>query len=167
MAERQTNITRMFGIIDEVFATRGDPDQLQVTPAQQAKLAVLHPATLSELSDENGPIVWVLLIPTTKEVMEDFVNGSISENELLNRTNPEDKFESIYLCSATTLPEHRGKGKTKRLCVDAIRRISQDYPIKSLFVWPFTPGGDKLAEAVAAETGLTLYKRSSKGSKKK
>lgn len=152
----------MFGIIDEVFATRNDPDQLQVTPVQQKKLAALHPSTLSELADEHGPIVWVLVIPTTETLMREFLSGTISENQLLDKTKPGDKFEAIYLCSATTLPEYRGKGKTKKLCLDAIRSIAAEYPIKSLFVWPFTPEGDKLAKAVADETGLALYKKGDK-----
>jgi hypothetical protein len=161
----QPNMVKMFEIIDEVFSTRNDPDQLQVTPIQQKKLAALHPATLSELADENGPLIWVLVIPTTQKVMDQFLKASISENELLNLTSPEDKFECIYLCSATTLPSERGKGRTKKLCVEAIRRICASYSIKSLFVWPFTPGGDHLAEAVAAETRLSLFKRTIKGSR--
>ena len=59
------NFNRMLQLIDEVFATRQDPNQLQVTQKEIKKLAKLHPATISELADESGPVIWVLLIPTT------------------------------------------------------------------------------------------------------
>jgi hypothetical protein len=149
----------MMEIIDKVFETRDDPDQLQVTRAQQKKLALIHPATLSELSDENGPVIWVLLVPTTTEIMNDFLSGRIPEKAIVEKTRPHDSYDCIYLCSATTLPEYRGKGKTKALCLEAIRSISNDHPIRNLFVWPFTTEGDQLAAAVARETDLTLFSK--------
>lgn len=50
------NFQRMLNLIDEVFATRNDPDQLQVTPQQLKKLEQIHPSTLSELANEDGPL---------------------------------------------------------------------------------------------------------------
>jgi hypothetical protein len=161
MSHSKPNFTRMMQLIDKVFATRKDPDQLQVTQRQLKKLEQIHPACLSEKSDENGPLIWVLVIPTTKKVMDDFIAGSISENTLLERTNPGDTFESIYLCSATTLPEARGKGETKKLCLNAISDIAKEYPIKYLFVWPFTEEGDSLAESISKECKLQLIKKKS------
>jgi len=149
----------MMQIIDEVFATRNDPDQLQVTPQQLKKLQKIHPATLTELADENGPVIWVLVIPTTETVMHDFLNGIISEKELLERTQPGDRYDCLYLCSVTTLPEYRGKGQTKKLCLEVISSIRKDHPIKTLFAWPFTKEGERLAEALAKTTGLQLLKR--------
>jgi hypothetical protein len=156
MSHRKPNFNRMMQLIDEVFATRNDPEQLQVTQQQLKKLEQIHPATLSEISDDNGPLIWVLLIPTTKKVMNEFISGNISETELLKRTNPGEQYESIYLCSATTLPEYRGKGKTKELCLHAINAIRKDHPIKYLYVWPFTKEGSQLAESLAKECGLAL-----------
>ncbi|MGZ3899186.1 MAG: hypothetical protein ACXVO9_13390 [Bacteroidia bacterium] len=160
MSHPKPNFSRMMKVIDEVFATRKDPDQLQVTPQQLKKLEKIHPATLSELSDDNGPLIWVLVIPTTTNVMREFVKGNISEKELLERTNPGDSYECIYLCSASTLPEIRSKGKTKKLCLEAINAIRKDHPVKTLFVWPFTREGNALAETLAKECGLKLLKRS-------
>ena len=159
MPHSKLNFDRMMKVIDEVFATRKDPDQLQVTNQQRKKLEKIHPATLSELADDNGPLIWVLIIPTTSKVMKDFINGFISEKELLERTNPGDSYDALYLCSASTLPEERGKGKTKRLCIEAINSIKKDHSIKTLFVWPFTREGNALAESLARELGLNLLKR--------
>lgn len=158
MLHPQPNFNRMLQLIDEVFATRKDPDQIQVNPEQLKKLQAIHPATLSELADENGPVIWVLMIPTTRQVMEDFLAKRISEKDLLERTPAGGNYDCIYLCSATTLPEHRGKGKTKEVCRKAIRAIMGSHPVKTLFVWPFTGEGEMLAEKLAEECGLLLLK---------
>jgi hypothetical protein len=153
------NYQRMMKLIDEVFATRQDPDQLQVTNAQFKKLRQIHPQTLSEFSDANGPLIWVLIIPTTRQVMTDFLAARISETQLLDRTKAGEKYDCIYLCSATTLPEMRGKGKTKEMCLQAINAVRSEHPVTTLFVWPFTEGGNALARIIANESGLELKER--------
>ncbi|MDX2174032.1 MAG: hypothetical protein SFY56_13095 [Bacteroidota bacterium] len=148
----------MLGLIDEIFETRNDPKQLEVNEAVIEKLQQLHPSTLCELANEQGPISWVLIIPTTKSLMMDFLDCKVSENDLLNKTTVDDNFESIYLCSATTLPEFRRKGDTKKMCIRAIKEVCKDFPIKTLYVWPFTREGEFLAEGIAKEIGLPLMK---------
>jgi hypothetical protein len=156
MPQPKPNFNRMLQLIDETFATRNDPGQIQVTQKQMKKLGEIHEATLTELADENGPLIWILLIPTTKNIMHDFLKGTITETELLNRTKAKEKYDCIYLCSATTLPESRGKGATKKLCLEAIKNISRDHAITTLFVWPFTKEGEALAKVIAKECGLEL-----------
>ena len=151
-----SNYSRMLRLIDEVFATRSDPGQLQVTQEELKKLAMIHPATLTEKSDANGPLIWVLMIPTTKKIMDDFISGNITETELLERTIPGEAYNCIYLCSVTTLPEMRGKGETKALCVAALKSIMRDHAISTLFVWPFTKEGSSLAKSLAETCGLEL-----------
>jgi hypothetical protein len=154
--QMKPNFARMMELIDEVFATRNDPGQIQVTPQQRKKLEQIHPATLSEKANEDGPLIWILLIPVIQDVMEDFLAGTINEKELLGQTQPGQNYEAIYLCSATTLPEARGKGDTKKLTLDAIHAIQKDHVIKNLFVWPFSEEGKKLAKKIARELGLEL-----------
>lgn len=154
----QKNYKRMMQLIDEVFKTRNDPQQLQVNDQQLKKLQKIHPQTLTELSNNDGPLIWILMIPTITQVMEEFLEGKISETMLLEKTKPGEKYDCIYLCSATTLPEARGKGLTKKLCIDAIKSISSEHPIHTLFVWPFTKEGYALAQAVAKNCKLELKK---------
>jgi ribosomal protein S18 acetylase RimI-like enzyme len=156
------NFQRMLDLIGQVFDTRNDPEQLQVTDKDRKKLEQLHPSTLSEFADENGPAVWILLIPTTAAIMNDFIEGRISEQAVLDQTKVGGTFESVYLCSATVLPEYRGKGIAKKLTVEAINNIRKTHPLKALFVWPFTGEGDGLADTISKETGLPLYKRAHK-----
>lgn len=150
------NFQRMMQIIDETFEMRKDPGQIQVSPAQQKKLAAIHPATLSEFANEDGPLIWILLIPTTKEIMQSFLGAKITEKELLDKTVIGISYDCIYLCSASTLPEVRGKGETKALCIKAIKDIVRQHPIKTLFVWPFTKEGSLLAQGIAKELDMNL-----------
>ena len=152
------NYHRMMKVIDEVFETRKDPDQLQVTGEQIKKLQAIHSSTLTEFANEEGPLIWILMIPTTETIMNDFLAGRLTEKELLQETLVGDFYDSIYLCSATTLPEYRGKGQTKKLCLKAIDDITKDHPIERLFVWPFSKEGERLAESLAKKTGLKLLK---------
>lgn len=156
MVQKKTNFTRMLTLIDEVFATRNDPDQIQVTNHQMKKLKKIHPLCLSEYADENGPLICVLMIPTTNQIMQEFLINQISEKELLDKTPINTKYDTIYLCSVTTLPELRGLGKTKALCINTIKEMCRDNPITDLFVWPFSIEGLHLAQTIATNVQLKL-----------
>lgn len=153
------NHARMMQLADEVFAMHEDPTQLQVDPEVLEHLRRLHPATVSERADDDGPIAWVLLIPTTVALMEAFVAGELTEQALYDRTPLDTTYDAVYLCSAMVLEEHRRGGLAKQLTLDALERIRQDHPIRSLFCWPFTPGGDALAVRIAEEAALPLRMR--------
>lgn len=155
----KSNFERLIALADEAFDYRTDPDQIEVTDEQRAKLLALHPATMTAYNTPQGPGAWLMIIPTTRAVMERFIKNEISEKQLLEDTEPGDVFETIYLCSALVLEEYRRKGITEQLTLEAIAAIRKEHNIQALYVWPFSDGGDKLAGKVAAEMGLPLYKR--------
>jgi len=64
---------------DEVFASRTDPDQLNVDEEVITRLQQIHPATVSEFDDGNGPAAWILGFPTTQDLMNRFLDDKISE----------------------------------------------------------------------------------------
>lgn len=156
------NLERLIHLAEKTFAVKNDPSQLDVNQEVLLKLQNIHPSTVSEYSDDNGPVAWLLLIPTTSVLMDQFISGIITEKELFELTPPDQRYDTIYLCSALVLEEYRRKGITKKLALKAIEEIRKDYPIKSLFIWPFTEEGNIAAEAIAKETGLPLYKKESK-----
>lgn len=151
------NFERMIRLAEEVFATKNDPNQLDVNQAVIERLQRIHPSTVTEYNAEDGPVAWVLIFPTTQELMRRFLEKEISEKELFEQTQPGAKYEAIYLCSALVLEEHRRKGIVKRLAVSAIENIRRDHPVKSLFVWPFSDAGQATAEKISQLTGLSLY----------
>jgi len=119
----------------------------------------IHHATMSERNEEDGPVAWILLIPTTQDLMEQFIAKKVNEQELLAKTPLEGLYEAVYLCSALVLPEHRGKGLAKELTIRGVKSIKADHPIKSLFYWAFSREGAKLASSVARDCGLPLFQR--------
>ncbi len=156
---REKNLERMIKLAEDFFETKNDPAQISVDEEVMAKLLSIHPSTRSEERDENGPIAWILVIPTTLDVMNRFIARTINEQELLDETKPGGRYEAIYLCSALVLPEFRGKGLARRLATNAIVSIRAEHPIQSLYVWSFSDEGEHLASAIAKDTGLPLYRR--------
>jgi len=157
-----TNLERMLQLVGEFFDTRSDPDQLDVTEKDREKLAALHPATMSEYATEDGPVAWILIIPTTTEIMQRFVNAEIGEKQLLHETPTGGSYEAVYLCSAAVLPEYRRQGVALKLSMDAINAMRKDHPVKALFTWSFSQEGRDLAEAIARKCNLPLYERKHK-----
>lgn len=149
----------MMEMVDTVFETRTDPDQLQVNEGVLARLQQLHPASVSGMEDDEGPMVWVLLIPTTKVLMERFLRHELSEQQLFDQTPVGASYDCIYLCSAMVLEEFRRKGYARAITTQAIREMTRVFPISDLFVWSFTPEGDAAAEAIASEVELPLRRR--------
>lgn len=154
-----SNYERLIKLADEVFAVKSDPSQLDVDQDVLMRLKKIHPATISEYNEGNGPCAWVLLIPTTLGLMNRFLANEISEKELYELTPLKAKYDTIYLCSALVLDEYRRKGITKQLALKAIEKMRKKHPLKTAFVWAFSPEGDKAAEMITRLSGLPLYKR--------
>ncbi len=153
------NFRRMIELASAVFDSRHDPDQLDVNEHVMEQLNKLHPASLSEEVIGDGPVCWILLIPTTEALMQDFIHARITEQQLLDQTPLDIKYEAIYLCSALVLPEFRKQGIAKRLTREAIKAIRADHPIRFLFSWNFSPEGARLAAKIAEEEKLPLRDR--------
>ena len=156
---QKSNFERMLQLADTVFAVKNDPSQLDVDDKVIEQLKRIHPATVLEFDVGNGPVAWVLLIPTTLNLMHQFLENKISEKELFELTPLCTKYEALYLCSALVLEEYRRKGIAKQLTLQAIENIRSVHPLKALFVWTFSKEGDLGAEALAYLTSLPLYKR--------
>jgi predicted GNAT family acetyltransferase len=130
----KSNFERMIQLSDEVFSSRIDPDQLNINENVMEQLQLIHPDTISEYDDGNGPVCWLLCIPTTLDLMTQFINQNISERELYQLTPLNTKYEAIYLCSALLLEEFRGKGIAQNLAVKAIESIKIDHSIPFFIV---------------------------------
>jgi hypothetical protein len=153
------NYQRLVKMAEKVFAVKNDPDQLDVNDEIIQRLQQIHPATLMQHYNEDGPVAWVLLIPTTVEIMKKFLHKQINEKELFFLTTPGDTYEALYLCSALVLEEFQHKGITTGLVLEALNTIRKDHPIQFLFVWPFTEEGNAAAEKISGLSRLPLFKR--------
>jgi GNAT superfamily N-acetyltransferase len=156
----KNNLVRMIQLAEEFFAVKNDPSQISINKKVMLKLKRIHPSTMTEKATRNGPIAWILVIPTTQRFMKQFITKEINERELFNKTTLRVKYDSLYLCSALVLPEYRGKGLAKSLMTNAIKSIQKKHPITCLFSWALSKEGKKLAASIARELSLPLYKRS-------
>jgi hypothetical protein len=53
-------------------------------------LQLIHPDTISEYDDGSGPVCWILCIPTTLQLMNQFINKEITlwSDENVRNLNP-------------------------------------------------------------------------------
>jgi len=153
------NFERMMELVDEVFDVKNDPGQLSVNNYVLRKLQQMHPACLTDYIDGDGPIAWILTIPTLEPLMQEFIAGKLTEQQLFDQTPVDAPYDVVYLCSASILEEYRKKGLGKRLTTGAVQAMQQQFTIKALFYWPFPTEGDRLAASVARELSLPLYRK--------
>jgi GNAT superfamily N-acetyltransferase len=153
------NLERMIRLAEQFFDAKHDPAQILVTPEVIERLNKIHPGTLTERKDRNGPIAWVLVIPTTHSLMEKFISRRMTEQELLEETPLRGRYDALYLCSALVLPEYRGRGVARRLVSKAIKSIQRQHPIQYLFYWAFSREGERLATRIAEDFALPLRQR--------
>jgi hypothetical protein len=154
-----SNLERMIALADEFFDAKNDPDQIVVDEEVVQKLRGIHPATMSEETHSDGPVAWLLAIPTPHSVMEQFLRGEIGEKALLDMAVNAKSHESVYLCSAIVLPEYRRKGLARKLAMRAVQAFQADFPIKELYCWAFSEEGKQLAQLIATELRLPLFQR--------
>ncbi len=153
------NFERMLELAEEVFASKNDPNQLDVNEEVMEQLQRIHPESIAEYDNGHGPICWIIQIPTTRQLMDQFLTNEISEKQLFELTPLNVPYQSVYLCSGMVLQEFRRKGIAKKLAFDALSKIRESHPIESLFVWAFTQDGDIASESLAKLSGLPLFKK--------
>lgn len=148
----------MLELVHSFFDMKNDSEQLQVNEATQARLRRIHPMCLTEVANEDGPILWLLLFPTTSTLMDSFLKNEINEQQLFDQTElGRTDYDVIYLCSASVLPEFRNKGLATEKSIDGIEAMKKYFPIKKLCVWPFSKDGERLSKGIADKLEMPLF----------
>lgn len=155
----QNTLKQIFRLAEDVFGTATDPDQIPPTPEYRAKIDRLHPESTAYRLDENGHVIgFVFVVPTTKAIMDRFLKGEITERAILDLTHPQAVYDALYLCAVYVDPRHRRQG----LATAMFRELLSKLPFSrdaTLFYWPFTEHGERLAQALEKQTGKRLLKR--------
>ena len=68
-----SNLERMIQLAEDIFANKTDPNQLDVDDKVIQRLKQIHPSTVSEYNEGDGPAAWILLFPTTIPLMQQFI----------------------------------------------------------------------------------------------
>lgn len=150
---------KVLKISEEFFGTGTDPDQMPVTKETADTLFSIHHDTVLYKFDESGnPIAWSVIVPTSVEVMNKFLNKEISEKELLAIAAQEKRFDALYLCAVFVLPEYRRQGYAKQLLLDGVTKISNGRQLP-LYCWIYSDEGKRLIHALAQEFGREIVSR--------
>lgn len=140
---------KVLRISEEFFGSATDPEQMPINQSSADKLHSIHADTVVyKFDEENNPIGWVVIVPTSVETMRKFLTKEITERELLDIAVEEKKFEAIYLCGAFVLPEYRRKGYAIELLKEAVRKISDGKHLP-LYAWVYSPEGEKLVNVLS------------------
>ncbi len=145
-------------IAEEIFDTAVNPEQIPINDESRKKLDALTPYWLTYKLEGGEPISWVIVIPTTKDLMTKFLAKEITEKELMNLTRQGSIFDALYLCSAITVPEHRGQGLAISLLKEAINNFHLGEGF-ALFAWPTTEDGFKIVNRLEADLNKKILIR--------
>lgn len=146
---------------EDFFKTENDPEQMENKKENIPRLRALHPKAYQWKIVDDRPVGWVALVPTTKELMNDFLSCKITERQLFDETQPAKEYDAIYLCASFTMPEHRDKGYALELNIDSIESISQGKKL-TLFAWPISGEGEGLANKIEEKFQTKILKRQEK-----
>ena len=140
---------------EEIFATEAAPDQMQVSEANFEKLKALDPNTIIYEVIDGEPVAWVVVVPTSREIMNKFLTKEIGEQRLLDLTQKQVSYPALYLCAAAVLPPYRRQGLAMRLMKEAIARMSLEKGYQ-LYGWPTTAEGRAFHKKFEEETGTVV-----------
>lgn len=136
----------------------GIPDENMVSPNLENDLMVqgLENNNFICYKENEIPIAWSLVLPTSKEIKGRFLNGEINEKKLFEISTKNPSFESLYLFVVVVLPEHRQKGLAKELMNYQINYFKDKYNINDFFAWIFSTEGDKLVKSLERENSIKV-----------
>lgn len=128
----------------------GVPDENMVSPTLENDLSVqgLEKNNFVCYKENEIPIAWSLVLPTSKEIKNKFLKEEINEKQLFEASIKNPSFESLYLFVAIVLPDYRRKGLAKELISYQIKSFKDKYKITDFFAWIFSTEGEKLVKSL-------------------
>lgn len=150
-------LEKMNAMAIELFHTEND--DTQASPTLEKSLQVINKEKYNFISvnnDKDEPIAWSLVMPTSLEVMDNFLSEEITERELLEISRTDNKFEALYLFSVIVLPEYRRKGLGQFLFKTQIEYFKERYDITEVYSWWFSEEGKKLGDSLEKDLGIEI-----------
>jgi hypothetical protein len=148
-------LQKIVNLSEEFFDLTKDPRQVSLTKESFQKFHLLHPKTIIYRLDNGDPMSWIFVIPTSQVLMERFLEGEITERDLLELSEPNDSYDALYLCSAFTVPKHRRKGYVVGLAKEAIDHIPHTEDAH-FFAWPISSEGEQIIKKLEKILGISI-----------
>ncbi|EKD23999.1 MAG: hypothetical protein ACD_81C00131G0002 [uncultured bacterium] len=161
---KEKYIEEVLKVGGEFFAQFNDPTEIKATRENYEKISSLHPSAYKFAVNEQGELIaWTVVIPTSKELANDFIERRITEQELLDKTEYSNTHDALYLFAAFTKPEYRGKGYVKKMTIAQVMEITENKPKETLvFAWTVSKEGEAAIVSVARDLGVVIKKRRKK-----
>jgi hypothetical protein len=137
-------------ITEAYFGTSNDPDQIPVAKSSLEKLKQLSCYCINCAYEGDNPVSWTIAIPTSVGLMESFLREEITERTMFDKTQVGD-MGALYLCSAFTLGEFRGKGIAKELLTKQVAMFLGENPDMEVFAWAWSKEGGKLVGSLPVD----------------
>lgn len=141
------NLKGMNKVSEGLFGSGGST-MVAPTMENAEKMISLEKNTLVCYKENSVPIAWSLVLPTSRENADKFLNDEITELELFNKSVENPKFESLYLFVVITMPEYRQKGLGSSLMKYQIEYFKKEYSINDFYAWVLSLEGKRLAESL-------------------
>lgn len=155
----QNQLKKILEIAEQFYGTFDDLEQIPINENSFNRLISIHEETIKLKTDNsNSPVSWIVVIPTSGETMNLFLDKKINERELFDRAVKEKSFEALYLCSAFTISEYRNKGYAKELLIESINKFAPDKSVE-LYVWIYSKEGANLINVLEESLGREIKKR--------
>ncbi|MFT4250674.1 MAG: GNAT family N-acetyltransferase [Candidatus Woesearchaeota archaeon] len=144
---------------EEAFKTAQDPTQMQLNKKRIHELAKHFAEGINLIYYNNEFIGFVYLQPATKQDMNEFLKGNITEEELTQKTIKQQlriqEAEAIYLVAAIIQEKHQRKG----LATTAYKKLLDKYVKQEahLFSWAYTKQGEALINKLEQELQRTIH----------
>lgn len=151
-------------IAEEQFHTNEDPDQAQMEDCS-FDVSKRFPYAWTVIKKDEKNIGYTYILPATKGLMKQFIEGEITENRLIKSINDTVDYhncDAAYLAGAVIMPEYQNRGYAIKSTIDTLLRMDNDRGMKitDLFIWPFTDAMNGMvdkARIFAKNSGRTLY----------
>lgn len=129
----------------DFFDLDNDPTQINADMKTYEYSVKIGGITVSGI--EDGKLLgWCFAFPTNKTLMNQFLLGVITENQLFWRTEKDEDYDAIYLCAAYVYEEYRRKGLGHMLVKECLEPLLKDGVC--IFYEPYSEEGRRLSESV-------------------
>lgn len=150
------DIEKISEVATELFGTDEDETQAQPTVENTLKLILVEKHDFICLKNAGNLVAWSAVLPTSKELMEQFLNRTINERELFDLAVAQPCFECLYLVAAIVLPKWRRRGIGTSLMKAQIEYFKNKYKINIFYALILTKEGKKLIGALERDLGASI-----------
>ena len=159
---KMADIKSALALADSDFNTSENRDFIACSEDVSVWILNNIPECWCIIKDSDKVIGQTFLLPTSSELMEKFLQGSLSESELFEEAikDPEVSYQSICFSGSNVLADYRRQGLATRGFLKSLQFIlSEKNPTPELYYWPTSNEGSaigKKGEQLLAEMGLVL-----------